>query len=270
MRVFCLENTTLRPIGMPRAHRHFLPGFVWHLTHRCHQREFLLRFKKDRRRWCHWLYQARKRYGLCILNYVVTSNHIHLLVLDQGHGEIARSMQLVAGRTAQEFNRRKNRKGAFWEDRYFATAVQCDSHLARCLVYIDLNMVRAGVVQHPAEWSQGGFLEIQVPPKRYRLIDLNRLASLLGLPGVRHLQSAHRQWVTQSLPTVGSKREAKWTEAIAVGQRGFLEDVRSVLAHQCPGRRVMREDDMYWLGEPAMPYRAFIGAEKTTVSKKSA
>ncbi len=29
---------------MPRAHRHFLPGHVWHITHRCHKQEFFLKF----------------------------------------------------------------------------------------------------------------------------------------------------------------------------------------------------------------------------------
>lgn len=61
---------------MPRAHRYFLPGQVWHLTHRCHQRMFLLKFARDRRRYVHWLFEARKRFGLCVLNYIVTSNHI--------------------------------------------------------------------------------------------------------------------------------------------------------------------------------------------------
>ena len=97
---------------MPRANRHFLPGLVWHLTHRCHERTFLLKFARDRTRYLHWLYQARKRFGLCILNYVVTSNHIHLLVKDTADGVIPSSMQLVAGRTAQEYNRRKTRLGS--------------------------------------------------------------------------------------------------------------------------------------------------------------
>jgi putative transposase len=44
-------------------------------------------------------------------------------------------MQLVAGRTAQEYNRRKQRKGAFWEDRYHATAVDTDAHLVQCLAH---------------------------------------------------------------------------------------------------------------------------------------
>ena len=107
---------------MARAKRHYIPGQIWHITHRCHKREFLLKFAKDRRRWLQWLFESRKRYGLVILNYVVTSNHIHLLVADDAHrNTIPESIRLVAGRTGQEFNQRKHRKGAFWEDRYHAT-----------------------------------------------------------------------------------------------------------------------------------------------------
>src|SRR5262245_16274868 len=107
---------------MPRANRNYLPGYVWHLTHRCHRRQFLLAFARDRRVWRRWLYEARRRYGLCVLNFTATSNHIHLLVRDRGQGEIGASMQLLEGRTAQPFNRRRRRAGAFWEDRYHATA----------------------------------------------------------------------------------------------------------------------------------------------------
>ena len=67
---------------MPRAHRHFLPGHVWHLTHRCHQKAFLLKFARDRDRYLHWVFEAKKRLGLRVLNYMVTSNHVHLLVQD--------------------------------------------------------------------------------------------------------------------------------------------------------------------------------------------
>jgi REP element-mobilizing transposase RayT len=47
-----------------RAKRHYIAGQVWHLTHRCHKREFLLRFAKDRRRWLQWLFEAKRRYEL--------------------------------------------------------------------------------------------------------------------------------------------------------------------------------------------------------------
>jgi putative transposase len=88
---------------MPRANRHYIPGHVWHITHRCHKKEFLLKFARDRRRYLQWVFEARKRYGLSVLSYAVTSNHIHLLVRDNGHRDvIPKSIQLIAGRTGQE------------------------------------------------------------------------------------------------------------------------------------------------------------------------
>jgi putative transposase len=95
--------------------------------------EFLLRFARDRRRYLQWLFEAKKRYGLSVLSYMVTSSHIHLLVKDDGERDvIPNSIQLIAGRTGQEFNQRKNRKGAYWGDRYHATAVETDRHLIQC------------------------------------------------------------------------------------------------------------------------------------------
>ena len=41
---------------MPRANRTFLPGHIWHITHRCHQQEFLLKFARYRQCWLHWLF----------------------------------------------------------------------------------------------------------------------------------------------------------------------------------------------------------------------
>lgn len=61
---------------MARANRYYIPGYVWHITHRCHQKEFLLKFARDRRRWMDWLFEAKKRYDLSVLNFMVTSNHI--------------------------------------------------------------------------------------------------------------------------------------------------------------------------------------------------
>ena len=57
-------------------------------THRCHKKEFLLKSSRDRSRWINWLFEARMRFGLSVLNYVVTSNHIHLLVRDTGNQTI--------------------------------------------------------------------------------------------------------------------------------------------------------------------------------------
>ena len=58
----------------------------------------------------HWLFEAKKRFGLSVLNYMITLNHVHLLIKDTGPNVIADSMQLIAGRTAQEYNQRKDRQ----------------------------------------------------------------------------------------------------------------------------------------------------------------
>jgi putative transposase len=224
---------------MPRAHRHYIPGCLWHITHRCHKKEFLLKFGKDRDRWLYWLFEAKKRYGACILNYTVTSNHIHLLILDDSSRDvIPKSLQLVAGRTGQEYNQRKNRKGAFWEDRYHATAVEGDEHFIRCLIYIDLNMVRAGVVAHPSEWAWGGYDEIQNPRQRYALIDQTKLMELIGIHDHDTFSEHHRRWVNDAVKKGSRERESRWTESVAVGSKTFIEQTKQQLGHRAKGRKI--------------------------------
>ena len=239
---------------MPRAHRYFLPNHIWHITHRCHQRAFLLKFARDRRRWRQWLFEATKRFRLCVLDYVVTSNHIHLLVRDQGRGEIADAMQLIAGRTAQEYNQRKGRQGAFWEDRYHATAVDTEGYLARCLVYIDLNMVRAGAVAHPRDWDAGGYRELHAPPTRYAIIDRPALIELLGMKSLLQLQETHAQWIEEAIRAGRGPRDPMWTESLAVGRSEFVRDVQVALGSKARYREVVAEGQAHVLREPPTLY----------------
>lgn len=239
---------------MPRANRYHIPHQIWHITHRCHRGEFLFKFARDRERWIHWLFEAKKRYGLCILNYIVTSNHIHLLAVDGDSNEISRSIQLVAGRVGQEYNQRKQRKGAFWEDRYHATAIESGEHLLRCLVYIDMNMVRAGAVAHPADWKQSGFHEIQNPPNRYRLIDRQKLIELCGLSGDEQLSRTHQQWVEEAIAEHQLQRRPEWTEAVAVGSREFAVQIKDSLASRAGSRQIIDAGEAYELKEPEISY----------------
>ncbi|MFT6915340.1 MAG: putative transposase [Motiliproteus sp.] len=245
---------------MPRANRYFLPDFIWHITHRCHKKEFLLKFARDRECWIGWLFEAKKRYGLCVLNYVVTSNHIHLLVKDTNQHVIAKSLQLIAGRTAQEYNQRKQRKGAFWEDRYHATAISSDEHFLRCLVYIDMNMVRAGVVQHPAEWAHGGYREIQQPPKRYRIIDIPALMALGGFNDIAAMQQQLRQWLNEELEINNSIRDKVWSESLAVGSEKFVEKVQTLLGAKATKRKVIEIVGKHALREQSASYNVVSSA----------
>jgi len=256
---------------MARAKRHYIPGYVWHITHRCHKREFLLKFSRDRHRYLQWLYQARKRYGLTILNYMVTSNHIHLLVVDDGDREvIPNSMQLVAGRTGQEYNQRKGRKGAYWEDRYHATAVESGEHLARCMVYIDTNMVRAGVVSHPSMWAFSGYNEIQEPRRKNVLIDYEKLPKLLGAGSYDQLRDGHRKWVEQYVGDGEKVRKEEWTGSVAVGSRSFVEKVKSLLGFRAKGRKVIDASGGYQVREKLSSYNAHFGAKRVDIGPKNA
>ncbi len=243
---------------MARANRHYISGYAWHITHRCHKKEFLLKLVKDRERLLYWFFQAKKRYGLCILNYIITSNHFHLLVYDKGRNpdHIPKSIQLIAGRTGQEYNQRKNRKGAFWEDRYHATAVQNDSHLIQCINYIDMNMVRAGVVDHPEEWKQSGYNEIQNPRKRYGLINYDYLMKLLSFSEYDSLKAVHNQWVENAL-TLTNKKDQMWTKSIAVGDKQFIEKTKALLGDKAKGRKQIKSETGFELREDQVPYGDF-------------
>ena len=255
---------------MARAKRHYIPGQIWHITHRYHKGEFLIKFAKDRKRWLQWLFESKKRYGLPVLNYAVTSNHIHLLVVGDGDRDIIpKSIKLIAGRTGQEYNQRKNRKGAFWEDRYHATAVEKGDHLFRCLVYIDLNMVRAGVVDHPSEWPFSGYNEIQEPRRKNVLIDYEKLRALLGFEDYDQVKLYHKKWVDEYLGNEKNIRDEKWTRSIAVGSRGFVDRVKSTLGVQALGRKTIESGESHQLREPSIPYVAHFGVKKSDIGSKN-
>ena len=153
-----------------------------HVTPRCHNRAFLLKFRRDRRAYVERLRVAAARFEIDILDYVVTSNHVHILAWVPRGDELSAAMQYVQGDIAQRYNRRKGRAGAFWSGRYHPTLIQTGAHFSRCLFYIGLNMVRAGVVAHPADWGECGVHELLGNRRRYRVLSIERLLWSLGLP----------------------------------------------------------------------------------------
>ena len=246
---------------MARAKRYYLPGLIWHITHRCHKREFLLKFPRDRRRWLYWLFLAKKRFNLRILGYTVTSNHIHLLMWDShsaksGH-VIPCALHLAASRIAQEYNQRKRRRGAFWEDRYHATAVESGSHLLRCLLYLDLNMVRAGVVSHPRDWLHGGYSELCRGKKRYVLIDRPSLVELTGFSDFDDFWSSYNVWLAEALEKEELSRESRWTESVAVGSGEYLEKISKRLGVKLRSRKIIDDKGMFVIREEISCWKSF-------------
>ena len=65
---------------MPRRRRGWIDNACYHITHRCHNRDFLFHFKKYRRFYLRHLFEMRKRYKIDVWDYMGTSNHVHLLL----------------------------------------------------------------------------------------------------------------------------------------------------------------------------------------------
>ena len=182
---------------------------------------------------------------------------------------IPKSIQLVAGRTGQEYNQRKSRKGAYWEDRYHATAIEDGQHLLRCLVYIDLNMVRAGVVSHPSEWSFSGYNEIQSPRRKCVLIAYEKLMELAGFETYDVFRESHRAWVYESLKNDNNIRQSEWTQSIAVGSERFVEKTKEKLGISGKGRKVFEAGQAYQLREKEVSYMANFGPENDDIGAEN-
>jgi hypothetical protein len=165
-------------------------------------------------------------------------------------------MQYLQGITAQVYNEKKKRRGAFWEDRYHATAIESDSHLIQCMVYIDLNMVRAGVVKHPSEWKESGYYEMLSPRKRNVIIDYSLMLELLHIDSVEELLKFRNLMVDAALAKNQLNRESKWTESVAVGSQLFLERIKHQLGNRARGRSIIRNGENLELSESEIPYNA--------------
>jgi putative transposase len=198
--------------------------------------------------------EAASRFRVSVLNYAVTSNHVHVIMVNDGEdNSIAEAMHLVSGRTGQEYNDRKRRLGAYWEDRYHATAVESGTHLINCMAYIDTNMVRAHVVEHPREWPYCGYQEISGRRKRYRLICQERFALCVGMD----FHSFSERYDALIEAYVGEKhyeREGKWTDNLAVGSMDFVTQMKLELGVKARSRVIMEQEDSHTLEEQRAPY----------------
>ncbi len=206
---------------------------------------------------------------MSILNYVATSNHIHLVVVDNGNRGIAKSIQLVAGRTGQEYNQRKKRNGAFWQDRYHATAIEDGHHLRRCLVYVDLNMVRAGVVKHPRQWMFGGYNEIMQPRRKCGLIDHSKLMHLCGHDSYESFADRYEAWVMATMSGAKLQRESQWSQSLAVGSASYVYRIKAQMGHKAIGRKIQSTNPGYALREAVEGYNALFGAKKCDIGPKN-
>lgn len=212
---------------MPRSSRYLCDGYTYHLTHRCHNRSFLLKFARDRNVYRQWLWKAAIRYKVPVYGYCITCNHVHLIVHANKAENVSAMMHLVAGASAQQYNRRKNREGSLWQHPYQCTAIEDGQHLLNCIRYVSMNMVRAGAVSRPSQWRWSGHDELTGQRSRYRILNIERLLNSLGISCADDLRRIYLEGIAKQVDKEYLSRKPEWTDAIAVGGKRFVEQIAS-------------------------------------------
>lgn len=140
---------------MARLPRLTLPGLAHHLIQRGNNRDLIFRSPADHETMKSLLAENSNNYGVAIHAYVLMANHFHLLATPRDDKALPQMMQAVGRSYVRYFNNLHGRTGTLWEGRYRSTVIEAEKYLLMCMAYMDLNPVRQGLADEPAdyEWS---------------------------------------------------------------------------------------------------------------------
>jgi putative transposase len=130
-------------------------------------------------------------------------------------------------------------------------------------------MVRAGVVDHPSQWLFSGYNEIQSPRRKNVLINYDKLRELVGVETYDQVKQYHKGWLDEYLSDGNNRRDLKWTNSIAVGSKGFVQSVKSLLGALARGRKLREAAEAYQLREPSALYGDHFGVKKEGIGPEN-
>ena len=142
---------------MPRQPRVVIEGHPFHVIQRGHNRDACFLDDHDRRFYLLELHRRADECALGVHAYVLMTNHVHLLVTPGRSESLSEGVGWLAQIYAQYFNAKYHRLGSPWHGRFGSKLIRTESHLLACHRYIELNPVRAGMVNHPAEWPWSSY-----------------------------------------------------------------------------------------------------------------
>lgn len=169
---------------MPRRARLMLPAVPVHVIQRGNNRQACFFADEDYRFYLEWLAEYARKTACRIHAYVLMTNHVHLLVSADDTVGIGALMKALGQRYVQYVNRAYRRSGTLWEGRFRSCLAQEEGYLLACHRYIELNPVRARMVEHPADyrWSsyranaQGEATDLVVPHAIYQALGSDEAA----------------------------------------------------------------------------------------------
>lgn len=140
---------------MARMPRIIVPGQALHVIQRGNNRQAVFFADEDYQKYLEVLTENATSAGCQLHAYVLMTNHIHLLLTPEHEAGVSRMMQGIGRKYVRYVNKMYRRSGTLWEGRFKSALIDSERYLLTCSRYIELNPVRAGMVNHPAEyrWS---------------------------------------------------------------------------------------------------------------------
>ncbi|MDD5479950.1 transposase [Rhodoferax sp.] len=210
---------------MARLPRLTLPDFPHHVMARGNNRQAIFLSPSDRLKLLALLQEAAHKFDVAVHAYVLMDNHFHLLATPHTQAGLPSMMQAVGRSYVRYFNAAHQRTGTLWEGRYKSTLIQSDRYLLTCMVYIDLNPVRAGMVAQPQDYPWSSHLHY-LGVRSDRLITPHALYWELGnTPFAR--EAAYAEMVQSGINTV---QQTALTDATlqgwALGEPDFVAELQ--------------------------------------------
>lgn len=141
---------------MPRQARVIVPETAHHIVQRGHNRQAVFVEPADYRYYLATLQEWKQTLSVRVYAYCLMTNHVHLILAPgPDPTTMGRLMKRLAGRQTRYVNRLEGRTGSLWEGRYKSSPIETERYLLACCRYVELNPVRAGLLEWPEEypWS---------------------------------------------------------------------------------------------------------------------
>jgi putative transposase len=203
-----------------------------HLIQRGNNRQVCFIADEDYRFYLEWLEEYADKTGCRVHAYVLMTNHAHLLVSSSDADGVGAMMKALGQRYAQYVNRTYRRSGTLWEGRFRSCLTQEEHYLLACMRYIELNPVRAGMVEHPGEYRWSSY-RANAQGEKDALVQPHELYLRLGADMVTR-QAAYRELFRYELePGLVDEIRKASNGNYALGDTRFAEQIAQAL-----GRRV--------------------------------
>jgi putative transposase len=140
---------------MARPHRLVLPGVALHVVQRGNNKQQCFIDDSDYVVYLHRLRECSARTHCVVHAYCLMTNHVHLLLTPASQSACGDLMRDLGRAYVRHFNHRHRRTGTLWEGRFRSCLVDSAAYVLACYRYIELNPVRAGMVEKPGayKWS---------------------------------------------------------------------------------------------------------------------